>query len=96
MGTPSTLPRAQGGKEEIRASALPLPAWELRRQAGRRPKVKRREPWTASDVALLDEATALITGEVSTYGHVVVDSELSKYLYRYRSDSGILVARPLR
>jgi hypothetical protein len=30
------------------------------------------------------------------YGHVIVDSELSKYLYRYRSDSGILVARPLR
>jgi N-acetylmuramoyl-L-alanine amidase-like len=30
------------------------------------------------------------------YGRVVVDSELSKYLYRYRSDSGILVARPLR
>jgi hypothetical protein len=29
-------------------------------------------------------------------GRVIVDSELSKYLYRYRSDSGILVARPLR
>jgi len=27
---------------------------------------------------------------------VVVDDELSKYLYRYHSDSGILVARPLR
>jgi Protein of unknown function (DUF1460) len=32
----------------------------------------------------------------SNYGRVVVDSEISKYLYRYRSDSGILVARPLR
>src|SRR5437870_3479505 len=32
----------------------------------------------------------------SNYGRVVVDSELSKYLYRYRSDSGVLVARPLR
>src|SRR6266853_3783099 len=32
----------------------------------------------------------------SNYGKVVVDDELSKYLYRYRSDSGILVARPLR
>src|SRR6201987_2066641 len=31
----------------------------------------------------------------SNYGRVVVDSQLSKYLYRYRSDSGILVARPL-
>src|SRR5438552_9314800 len=32
----------------------------------------------------------------SNYGRVVVDDELSKYLYRYHSDSGILVARPLR
>jgi len=32
----------------------------------------------------------------SNYGRVIVDAELSKYLYRYRSDSGILVARPLR
>jgi hypothetical protein len=32
----------------------------------------------------------------SNYGRVIVDSELSKYLYRYSSDSGILVARPLR
>jgi hypothetical protein len=32
----------------------------------------------------------------SNSGHVIVDSELSKYLYRYRSDSGILVARPVR
>jgi hypothetical protein len=30
------------------------------------------------------------------YGKVVVDSRLSDYLKRYRSDSGILVARPLR
>ena len=29
-------------------------------------------------------------------GRVIVDSRLSKYLYRYRSNSGILVARPLR
>src|ERR1700682_629438 len=30
------------------------------------------------------------------YGKVVVDARLSSYLARYRSDSGILVARPLR
>ncbi len=30
------------------------------------------------------------------YGHVVVDSRLSSYLYRYGTDAGILVARPLR
>src|SRR2546430_8012947 len=29
-------------------------------------------------------------------GHVVVDAQPSKYLRRYPSDSGILVARPLR
>src|ERR1043166_585718 len=32
----------------------------------------------------------------SNYGRVIVDEELSKYLYRYHSDSGILVARPVR
>jgi len=32
----------------------------------------------------------------SNYGRVVVDAQLSKYLYRYGSDSGVLVARPLR
>jgi hypothetical protein len=30
------------------------------------------------------------------YGRVVIDSTLSTYLYRYSTDSGILVARPLR
>jgi hypothetical protein len=30
------------------------------------------------------------------YGKVVVDSRLSSYLYRYSTDTGILVARPLR
>ncbi len=30
------------------------------------------------------------------YGKVVVDARLSSYLYRYGSDTGILVARPLR
>jgi hypothetical protein len=30
------------------------------------------------------------------YGKVVVDSRLSSYLYRYGSDTGILVARPLK
>ena len=30
------------------------------------------------------------------YGRVIVDSRLSEYLYRYGSNSGILVARPLR
>jgi hypothetical protein len=32
----------------------------------------------------------------SNYGKVVIDSRLSSYLKRYRTNSGILVARPLR
>jgi hypothetical protein len=32
----------------------------------------------------------------SNYGRVVVDARLSSYLYRYRTDAGILIARPLR
>jgi hypothetical protein len=32
----------------------------------------------------------------NNYGQVVVDARLSSYLARYRSDSGILVARPLK
>jgi hypothetical protein len=32
----------------------------------------------------------------SNAGRVVVDSSISKYLYRYGSDTGILVARPLK
>ncbi len=32
----------------------------------------------------------------SNYGRVTIDSELSKYLYRYGSHTGILVARPVR
>ena len=57
---------------EIRAAQPVLPAWELRRPS-RPAKPRRREPWTAADIALLDEATALVTGETRAYGHVVVD-----------------------
>jgi hypothetical protein len=32
-----------------------------------------QEPWTDADVALLDEAQALLTGQPSTYRHIVVD-----------------------
>ncbi len=58
---------------EVRTDARPLPAWELRRQGAKPAKVVRREPWTSADVALLDEAAYLLTGETSTYGHVVID-----------------------
>jgi DNA helicase IV len=55
---------------EIRSSNLPRPAWELGRPE---PKAKRRDPWTAADVAMFDESSWLVTGESRTYGHVVVD-----------------------
>jgi DNA helicase IV len=32
-----------------------------------------RAPWAAGDLALLDEATALLEGHTSTYGHIVAD-----------------------
>jgi hypothetical protein len=32
----------------------------------------------------------------SNYGKVVVDAQLSSYLQHYRTDSGILVARPVK
>lgn len=32
----------------------------------------------------------------NNYGHVVLDTRLSDYLYRYRSDTGIMVGRPLK
>jgi len=40
-----------------------------------RPPTKRMsdEPWTVDDLALLDEAEALLTGSPPAYGHVVVD-----------------------
>ncbi len=72
---------------EVRSTEMALPAWELRRRqaaaraapaggatgAGGRARPKLRDPWTAAEVALLDEAVALVTGEGRTYGHIVVD-----------------------
>ena len=67
---------------EARSTEMALPAWELgRRQAaaraapaggatgaGGRARPKLRDHWTAAEVALLDEAVALVTGEGRTYG----------------------------
>ena len=35
-------------------------------------------------------------GADTALGRVVIDARLSNYLYRFSSDTGILVARPLR
>jgi len=45
------------------------------REALRRPPTRRAadEPWTAADLALVDEAEAAITGPPRVYGHIVVD-----------------------
>ncbi|GAC1535878.1 MAG: AAA family ATPase [Acidimicrobiales bacterium] len=58
---------------DMPGTGIAPPAWELRRQAAIPRKVRRRDPWTAADVALLDEAIAVVSGEGRTYGHVVVD-----------------------
>jgi DNA helicase IV len=38
-----------------------------------RPASAARAPWTRSDIALLDEAHALVQGRGRTYGHIIVD-----------------------
>ena len=58
---------------DVPGTGIAPPAWELRRQAAKPRKVRQREPWTAAEVALLDEVTAVVTGEGRTYGHIVVD-----------------------
>jgi hypothetical protein len=50
-------------------------------------------------LALRDSAGVLRFMHASSptnYNHVVIDTELSKYLYRYTADAGIIVARPVK
>jgi DNA helicase IV len=64
LGRPGLLDEAAAGilgTEEIAA---------LRRA---RPQAIRSTPWTWDDVALLDEAHFLLSGQARTYGHVIVD-----------------------
>ena len=59
LGDPARLARAAAGVLDDTEQAL----------------IVRRvnAPWTAGDLALLDEARALLDGHTSTYGHVVAD-----------------------
>jgi DNA helicase IV len=60
----SALSRAAAGilSEDEQAAILRKPA-----------KSGQRDPWTRFDLALLDEAEALVNGNVARYGHIVVD-----------------------
>ncbi len=64
LGSPTNRTRAAGGM---------LPEHEL--NLLHRPSAEKisDEPWTAADLALLDEANALTTGVGRRYGHVVID-----------------------
>ena len=59
LGDPARLARAAAGVLDDTEQAL------IVRRAN--------APWTAGDLALLDEARALLVGHTSTYGHVVAD-----------------------
>ena len=60
----SALSRAAAGvlEDDEQASILRKPA-----------KKGQRDPWTRFDLALLDEAEAFVNGNVTRFGHVVVD-----------------------
>ncbi len=64
LSSPARLARAADGV--LSAEELKL----LKRSKAATPKEER---WTRADLALLDEAQALVAGVVRTYGHVVVD-----------------------
>ena len=100
------------GRMEARVSERPLYQIPKSRVAGIEPKLKngdiigivaRDRPglYSTSHVGLAYRTNDGVlhfmhASSPRNYGKVVVDSRLSSYLARYRSDSGILVARPLR
>ena len=51
-------------------------------------------PRSLSEIARTVDGS--LHGDDTVASSVVIDSRLSSYLKRYRSDSGILVARPLK
>jgi len=100
------------GRMEARVSARPLYQIPKRRVAGIEGELKngdvigivsRDRPglYSTSHVGLAYRTKDGVlhfmhASSPSNYGKVVVDARLSSYLARYRSDTGILVARPLR
>ena len=100
------------GRMEARVSARPLYQIPKRRVAAIERKLKsgdiigiisRDRPglYSTSHVGLAyrsDDGVLhfMHASSPNNYGKVVVDAELSRYLARYHSDTGILVARPLK
>jgi Protein of unknown function (DUF1460) len=100
------------GQMEARVSARPLYQIPKNRVAKIEPKLRsgdiigiisrdRSGLYSTSHVGLAlrtndDVLHFLHASAPRNYAHVVIDSRLSAYLYKYRTDSGILVARPLK
>jgi len=97
---------------EAKVSARPLYLIPKRRVAGIEPKLRsgdiigiisreRSGLYSTSHVGLALRGSDGVlhfmhASSPRNYGRVVIDSQLSKYLYRYSTDAGILVGRPLR
>ena len=52
--------------------------------------------FAATSVRMADGVHFMHASSPRNYGKVVLDSRLSDYLARYKTDAGILVARPLK
>lgn len=74
LGAPALVRRVLTSRVALAAAADGVLAAD-EQAAIRRPATRRigDEPWTAADLALLDEAEALVSGPPRAYGHVVVD-----------------------
>jgi hypothetical protein len=99
------------GEMEARVSSRPLYQIPKKRVASIEPKLRSGDVigiisrdgrlYSTSHVGLAFRAPDgslhfMHASSPRNYGRVVIDSSISSYLSRYRTDSGILVARPLR
>ncbi|HYZ98982.1 MAG TPA: ATP-binding domain-containing protein [Acidimicrobiales bacterium] len=74
LSAPALVRRLLTNRAALAAAAEGLLSADEQAAIRRRP-VRRAadEPWTAADLALVDEAEAAVTGPPPTYGHIVVD-----------------------
>jgi hypothetical protein len=100
------------GRMEARVSSRPLYMIPKSRVAGIEPKLhsgdiigiisrERGGLYSTSHVGLAYRTSDGVlhfmhASSPHNYGRVLVDAELAKYLYEFRTDAGILVARPVR
>jgi DNA helicase IV len=74
LSAPALVRRVLTNRSALAAAAAGTMT-DVEQAAVRRPPTRRLadEPWTAADLALLDEAEAAISGPPRDYGHIVVD-----------------------